>query len=411
MSAKVILMPKMGNTVESVIIGEIFIKVGDIIKKNQSLFDYETDKSTTEYNSELDGKVIAILMEEGDEIDVLSNIIVIGEDGDDISEFTSGVIKEKEVKKEVISDKLVKVVSQKIEVKRSDEAGISPRALKSAGSLGVNTQEIIGSGILGRIVETDVLKYYHSNAQKTTQDGNPNSDNTPEFIRVDYTPTRKAISKAMEASLHSGSQLTLGANFDATAIMKLRSEIKANYESLGIENSSINDIIIFALSRVLPRFPHLNAVFSEDRTYTNQYNVAHISVAVDAPKGLITPVIKNSTSLSLSGITRQTKDLISKAIEGKLKRSDISGGTFTISNLGLSGVSFFTPILNPPQVAILGVGSAAMKLRFDKDKNIQEYPEIMLSLTMDHGPSDGAAGTAFLKELKNVLENINVLFL
>ena len=145
--------------------------------------------------------------------------------------------------------------------------------------------------------------------------------------------------------------------------------------------------------------------------YSDQYAIAHISVAVDAPKGLITPVVKNASLMTLNEITRTTKELFSKAKEGKLRMSDITGGTFTITNLGLSGVSFFTPVINPPQSAILGVGSPTLRLRFDKDKNIQEYPEIMLSLTMDHAPNDGAAGSIFLKELKKVLENINVLFL
>jgi len=415
--AKVIVMPKMGNTVESVIIGEIFIKVGDVIKTNQKLFEYETDKSTTEYNSEIDGEVLAILMEDGEEVEVLKNIIVVGKKGEDISEF----IKENKEKPEVQKDEVIKEnkittnqneVNTQIATTGEPNGPISPRASKLSSSLEVDKSQVVGTGVKGRIVEEDVLKYYHSNVQRTTESGQPNVDNLPEFNRIEYTPTRKAIANALRSSLQKGAQLTLGLNFDASAILKLRSEIKLNFESLGIENSSINDIIVFALSRVLPRFPHINALMSpEGEYYSDQYNVAHIAIAVDAPKGLITPVVKNASSMTLNEITRTTKSLFAKAKEGKLKMADITGGTFTITNLGLSGVSFFTPIVNPPQSAILGVGSPTMRLRFDKDKNIQEYPEITLSLTMDHAPNDGAAGSMFLKELKKVLENINVLFL
>jgi len=228
--AKAIVMPKMGNTVESVIIGEIHIKVGDLIKSGQLLFEYETDKSTTEYNSEVDGEVLAILMEEGDEVEVLKNIIIIGKKGDDISEF----VKESKTESKPIETKSEKKEETNINNSQSKsivptsngEPGgpISPRALKTSSALGVDKSQVNGTGVNGRIVEDDVLKYYHSDKQRTTESGQHNVDNLPEYTRVEYTPTRKAIANALRDSIQNGAQLTLGLNFDATAILKLRSE-------------------------------------------------------------------------------------------------------------------------------------------------------------------------------------------
>ena len=222
-----------------------------------------------------------------------------------------------------------------------------------------------------------------------------------EVNKKEYSPMRKAISKAMSNSIHSGAQLTMGLSFDATNLLKARKKIK---ESGAEISATVNDIIIFALSRAIKANPTLNGIIGDN--YFDEYSVAHIAVAVDTPKGLITPVVRNASEKSLDEIAADTKVLIKKAMEGKLSLSDIQNGTITISNLGLSGVSFFTPILNPPQAALLGVGSPIKTLKM-VDGEVVEYPQITLSLTMDHGPNDGVAGTIFIKEIAAILENIS----
>lgn len=224
------------------------------------------------------------------------------------------------------------------------------------------------------------------------------------FIKKEYTPFRKAISGAMHSSLQNGSQFTMGMTFDATKLLSLRKEIKEKHAELGIANSTINEIIIYVLSRVIKNNTTLNGHIGED--CFDEYEDAHIAVAVDTPNGLITPVIWDASLKSLTEISNDSKELVNKALEGKLRMKDIQGGTFTITNLGLSGVQFFTPVLNPPQAAILGVGSPIKRVKLVEGQCV-EYSEITLSLTMDHGPNDGLAGTVFLRQVADALTNVD----
>ncbi len=417
--AKEIIMPKMGNTVESVIIGEINIKVGDQISKGDILFDYETDKSTSEYKAEESGEVLLLLMEPGEEIPVLAPIIIIGNKKDDISKWEK--LKQEKRDQDIVNkDNEIATPIQdhdegnaSLNEARFNAEKVSPRAKKVADEFGVDISKIpTATGIGGRLVEADVLNFYHADQKSVLSPIAPANlplSNSGEFEKIAYTGMRKAIANIMASSLAGSAQLTMGATFDATEILKLRKYIKENYKKLGLVNSSINDLFVFALSRVLPRFPQINSIIGDDCYYA--YNVAHISIAVDVPSGLLVPVIRNASKLTLGEISLQSQELIRKAKVGKLTGKDQAGGTFTISNLGLSGVSFFTPILNAPQSALLGIGSPQKRLRLNENKEIEEYKEIMLSLTMDHRPYDGARGAEFLHELVKVLENIEGLLI
>ncbi len=224
------------------------------------------------------------------------------------------------------------------------------------------------------------------------------------FERIEYTPMRKAISGAMHKSLVDHAQLTMGITFDATNLLNVRKEIKENFESLGVANASVNDIVMYVLSRVVKEHPNMNGHVGEN--YFDQYENVHLAFAVDTPKGLITPIIWDASEKTLSELTNDSKELIAKAFEGKLRLNDIQGGTFTVSNLGLSGVQFFTPVINPPQAGILGVGSPIKRVKL-VDGQVVEYPEITLSFTMDHGPNDGVAGAKFIGAIAKALENVN----
>lgn len=223
------------------------------------------------------------------------------------------------------------------------------------------------------------------------------------FERKEYTPMRTAISNAMKGSLANGSQLTMGTTIDATNLLAVRGTIKNKHQELGVANASINEIILYVVSRVIKNNTKLNGHIGEG--YFDEYEDAHIAFAVDTPKGLLTPVVFDASEKSLTEISNDSKELITKSLEGKLRLKEMQGGTFTISNLGLSGVQFFTPIINPPQAAILGVGSPIKRVKM-VDGQCVEYPEITLSLTMDHGPNDGVEGANFLKEIAAALNNV-----
>lgn len=221
------------------------------------------------------------------------------------------------------------------------------------------------------------------------------------FETIAYTPMRKAIANAMKTSLANHAQLTMAATIDASAILAVRKEVKENKPEVG---ASVNDIIMYVLSRALKANPVING--QVDGEAFNKYEEAHLAFACDTKRGLLTPTIFDASLKSLSEIAAEAKELAAKAHDGKLGLAEMTGGSFTVSNLGLTGIQMFTPVINPPQAAILGVGSPIKRVKLVDGAPV-EYPEITLSLTIDHCPNDGAAGAAFLKELSEALTNVD----
>jgi pyruvate dehydrogenase E2 component (dihydrolipoamide acetyltransferase) len=223
------------------------------------------------------------------------------------------------------------------------------------------------------------------------------------YTDVKITNIRKVIAKSMHASLSEMAQLTLNSSFDATNLLAYRAKLKANGEALGLSKITINDMILYAAARVLPNYPEINANLI-DNTF-RKYKHANIGMAVDTDRGLLVPVIFGSDTLTLAELSAQAKTLAGKAREGKLSPDEMSGGSFTISNLGSMGVESFTPVINPPQTAILGVCCTTNRLNAEG----KVYPAMGLSLTFDHRAVDGAPAAKFLKELCTALENFDLL--
>ena len=218
---------------------------------------------------------------------------------------------------------------------------------------------------------------------------------------------RKAIAKSMCASLTEMAQLTLNSSFDATALMDYRAKLKEGAEAMGLGKITINDVILFAVSRILPKYPELNANLVDGKF--RKYKHANVTMAVDTERGLLVPVIFGAETKTLSEIAAETKVLASKAKEGKLLPDEMKNGSFTVSNLGSMGIESFTPVINPPQTAILGVCGMEDKVRAGKDGQIELYKAMGLSLTIDHRALDGADGSRFLKELCTAMTKFSVL--
>jgi pyruvate dehydrogenase E2 component (dihydrolipoamide acetyltransferase) len=223
-----------------------------------------------------------------------------------------------------------------------------------------------------------------------------------QFEIIPLTTVRKAIAKAMHISLLNSAQLTFDTSFDATDIFEFRKKIKKAVGDTGAPVASINDIIIYAVSRVLLKHKSLNAHFPGDDTM-KIFKEAHVAVAVDTPRGLLVPTIFNASRLNLSQIAEESKRLQALCLSGKMNPDLLQGASFTISNLGIMGIEAFTPIINPPQTGILGVCST-----IERQRNGVSYPAMGLSLTYDHRALDGADAARFLKDLVNYLENFTV---
>ncbi|MEN8904430.1 MAG: dihydrolipoamide acetyltransferase family protein [Clostridiales bacterium] len=451
-----VIMPRQGQSVESCIISKWHKKKGDTIKKGEVIFSYETDKAGFEEESTLDGIVLDIFFDEGDDVDCLINVCVIGQEGESTSEFDP---RKNEVSKEVLTesankkieenDNKIVEVEKEVEISKTDigKIFISPRAKKYSRKVNIDFSNIIGTGANGRIIENDIIKSIESgrlytktsrdlidshksytdsegtaiggriatydieNAKEEKSSVNIESNNDYEIEK--FSNIRKVIAKTMSNSLSNMAQLTLNTSFDATEIMNLRNKVKGDLENtkdsgLGIENITLNDMIIFALIKTLTKHKRLNAHLKGDELHL--YNSVNMGVAIDTERGLMVPTIVNSNKKSLNQISKEIKELALKCKEGTINPDVLKGGTFTITNLGIYNIENFTPVINPPQVAILGVGSIVKKPKEENNKLVL-YSSIGLSLTFDHQAIDGAPAARFLNDLKTNLENFQLLLL
>ncbi|NMB97504.1 MAG: 2-oxo acid dehydrogenase subunit E2, partial [Clostridiaceae bacterium] len=228
----------------------------------------------------------------------------------------------------------------------------------------------------------------------------------PESVEVKLTNIRKVIAKSMHQSLATTAQLTLNATFDATEILNYRKIIKKNKDKLGLQNITINDIILYAVSRTLLNHKSLNAHFLDDKM--KLFNVVNLGVAVDTERGLMVPTVMYANKKSLNEISAEVKVLASECQKGTINPDLLKGGTFTVTNLGMLDIESFTPVINPPQTGILGVNNVVQRVR-EVNGQYEYYPAMGLSLTFDHRAVDGAPAARFLKELKENLENFSVL--
>lgn len=252
-----------------------------------------------------------------------------------------------------------------------------------------------GTGPGGIVTKDDLIKATGA-AATATDDG----------VLVPLSNMRKIIAERMRGSLHNAAQLTMNASADARALQAYRARLKASDAALGLREVTINDLVLFAVARTLPRFPALNATFKDGAL--RQYTRVHLAFAVDTPRGLLVPVMRDADALTLRALSDQARAFSAQSREGNIAPAALSGGTFTVTNLGGFGIESFTPILNTPQVAILGVGNINLK-PIDHDGSVQFIPHLGLSLTIDHQIVDGAPAARFLQALAQAIGSIDLL--
>ena len=431
--ANIVIMPRQGQSVESCIITTWAKKKGDRVEVGDVLFSYETDKSAFDEPSQFAGTILAVFAEEGDVVPCLDTVCIIGEEGEDISALmpASAAAAEEAPKAEEAAAEAPKAEAEATVAENNGErVFISPRARLLALKTGVDMTKVVSTGPHGRIIERDINKALDEGYTATTEAveaflaGNPIiveeetaapaaeevkaapavvSDDLRAYDEEPMSNIRKVIAKSMHASLSEMAQLTLNSSFDATNLLAYRAKLKENGEALGLSKITINDMIPYAVARVLPNYPEINANLI-DNTF-RKYKHANVGMAVDTDRGLLVPVIFGAEKLTLAEMSAQTKTLAGKAREGKLSPDEMSGGSFTVSNLGSMGIESFTPVINPPQTAILGVCCTTNRVKADG----KVYPAMGLSLTFDHRAVDGAPAAKFLKELCTALENFDLL--
>lgn len=267
-------------------------------------------------------------------------------------------------------------------------------ARKLAQERGVDLAEIKGSGIGGRVLESDVQAFADGQAGRPI--ASEDEAATSGALVVPLTAMRRAIAENMVASLQQMAQLTMLMEVDVTDLVKLRAQLKAEFDL------TYTDLLIKGVAKALKRHPNLNATLIGDEIH--RLEAINIGIAVALDDGLIVPVLRDADKLTVHEIAQESRRLVQKARDSSISVDEVTGGTFTITNLGTYGVDGFTPIINPPEVAILGVGRIAERVVVYENQ-IARRQMMMLSLTIDHRIVDGAPGADFLRTLKDILES------
>ena len=447
--ANVVIMPKQGQSVESCIVTEFKKKVGDKVAVGDILFSYETDKASFDEESKFEGTVLACFFNDNDEIPVLTNVMVIGNEGESFAEFAPDGAAAAAPAAEAPKAEAEAAPAAAPAAAEAPAAGpvvagapVSPRARKLAGEKGVDTAQVAGSGPHGRIIERDVLAA--SGAPKSglakamAQDGSfaapergtgiggmvkgsdlkvwqPNHTDIAgegeEFKVEKMSNMRKLIAKSMYNSLQNSAQLTHMLGADARRIQALRKKAKKALEEGRIDaNITINDFVCYAVIKALKKFPSVNSHCLGDAMRI--FNTVNLGCAVDTERGLMVPCVKSAENLNIVGLSKSLKKVADDCKKGSINPDLLASeaASFTVSNLGGFGVEWFTPIINVPQSAILGVGTIVARPK-DLGGGVYAFvPYMGLSLTYDHRAIDGGEATRFLKQVAVEIENLEVEF-
>ncbi len=381
-----IRFPKFGLTMTRGTFLRWFKNEGERVQKGEKLFEIESDKSVMEVEAQVGGVLIRTLVEP-------DAVVPVGQ--------VIGWLAESE---EEATARNQPVSSVEEERSGGERIKASPVARRLAEKAGLELSLIQGSGPEGRIVREDVERAI---ATQTNED----EPARIAAVAADIIPLagmRRTTAERMAASAHETARVTLIAEADATELVGLRTDLVAQTEGLGKAAPSYNDLLILIVARALKEHPNLNSRLAENEIHViKQINVG---LAVETEKGLLVPVIRNADCLGLEAIAVETQRLIGQARQGRLSPDDLSGGTFTITNLGVYGITAFTPIINPPEAAILGVGQIAQKPVVCKGE-IVVRSLVALCLTFDHRLIDGAPAARFLSRIRQLLERPALLLL
>ncbi len=467
--AHTLIMPRQGNTVESCIIVRWKVAEGATVGSDQTICEVETDKASFDVPAGTSGILLKILRPEGDDVPVLAPIAVIGEQGEDWRQAVaaSGAALPAMPGEPVQASPAAtpptpgKMAPTGIAAGQapSGAAPVSPRARKLASAEGLDAASLAGSGPGGRVIERDVAAALTARPPLTAAakaavaagahapaygpgaaggalggrvgmaDLEHRSEDLPSygasgkgpatvspplgesggFTETPLRGVRKLISERMRASLAGTAQLTFNSSANARQLQALRARFKASDPALGLAEVTIGDLVLYAVSRVLPRFPGANATL--EGGILRVYERIHLALAVDTPRGLMVPVIRNADLLSLREISAEAKRLAAACQAGDVSPDELSGGTFTVTNLGAFGIESFTPVLNAPQVAILGVDAIVPRPAAGPGGTVVLEQRIGLSITVDHQIIDGAPAARLLKAFADAIADIDLLLM
>lgn len=432
--ATLIEMPKLGLTMVEGTITTWFKKEGDVVDKGERLFEVSTDKMTNEVESVASGVLRKIIVNEGETTGILTNVAIIAEKDEDISAYVDQDVEETVVAIDRTEEK--STVKMDTSVKGTGVVKASPLAKKIAGEKGLDLSVVTGTGPNGRIIEKDILAFIANNSLEVK--ASPMAAIVADELNVDLkdirkdsrimkadvyqyargqkslssfeateeripmTQMRKIIAKRMHQSWSEAPAVTYDLRADVSNLMALKDQLATE------EKITYTDLIVKVVAKALLEFPYLNSSIDGDNIILKNY--ANIGVAVAVEDGLVVPVVKFANAKGLSQISNEIKELAEKARNNALTEEEYTGGTFTITNLGMFGMESFTPIINPPEVAILGVNTI-IETPIVENGDLVIKPMMNLSLTADHRVVDGSVGAGFLARVKEYIEKPGKLLL
>ena len=433
-------LPDIGEGIHEGEIAKWLVAEGDSIKEDDVLVEIQNDKAVVEIPSPVDGTVSKIHFDEGDVTTVGTTIVTIDDGSEDSGEeSTEDASKDEESKKpaddaakpadeEKASEKSPNEDAPKENAKDEDKSSddtiviAMPSVRKFAREQGVNIKEVTGSGKNGRVLKEDIENFGQESTEATSKEkdeevassestkvASPSQDTSALETRESMSGMRKAIAKAMVNSKHTSPHVT---HIDEVVVDDLWDHRKKFKEIAAEEGVKLTFLpyVVKALVSALKKYPELNTSIDNETFEVIQKHYYNVGIAADTEKGLVVPVVKDADKLSMFEISDEINDLAGKARDGKLSSDEMKGGSVTISNLGSAGGKWFTPVINQPEVAILGIGRIEEQ-PVVRDGEIVAARVLALSLSYDHRQIDGATAQNALNHIKRLLNNPDLLLM
>ncbi len=415
-------LPKLGEGADSGVVVNIFVKEGDTVAKDQAILELENEKAVASIPSTGAGVVAKVHVKAGDRVGVGARLITVTESGQPAAAPVVTTAPKPAAKKIVAqaAPEPEETVEESVGVEEeiSDEnVAASPSIRKMARELGINLGKIRGSESGGRIVIGDVRAYVQRLVKAAAKPATVAASATsakPAPVQIDFsqwgpivkkpvTPLRKVIARRMAESWNSVARVTQFDDIDFTRVGELRKKFAAAYEAKGVK-LTLTPFVLKAVSETLKKHPIFNSSLDEVAGEIIIKEYIHLGIAVDTDQGLMVPVIRDVDKKSMLDLAKELESLAAKARDRKISADEMKGGTFTISNQGAIGGAHFTPIINLPEVAILGLGRGAMK-PVVRDGKIEARLLTPIALSYDHRVVDGGSAARFAVDLAKAFEN------
>ncbi len=405
---KEIIVPELAESITEGTIAEWLVKVGDKVEQGDPVVELETDKVNVEVNSDFSGVITEVVAEEGEDVVVGQVIAKVDESGTAVADTSSDkapetAAPEKEAK---VEDKAPAAAEETVAETSVDDPVASPATRKRARELGIDLSEIKPKDPVGRISKEDVEALAQQKVNANKKASAPAAEKT-EFDkpveRVKMSRRRQTIAKRLVEAQHNAAMLTTFNEVDMTNVMKLRNERKDEFLKKHGVKLGFMSFFTKAVVGALREFPEVNSEIQGDELVLKKFY--DIGVAVSTEEGLVVPVVRDADRLTFAGIEEEIGNLAVKARDGKLGLNDLQGGTFTITNGGIFGSLMSTPILNAPQVGILGMHKIEKRPKVMPDDSIEVRPMMYLALSYDHRVIDGREAVQFLVKVKELIED------